>query len=338
MQSTFRPEWLNFGCLRSLAALAILSTAALAQVEWIPSTDAIAANGVAVTTDGYRVCRATVSGQTVLGRTLGNGCEVVVGNATIGFSRSLVTTHEIAIGLTVWSATPIPNVNPIAGASAGVVVLRPCRYHEFAGWVRSDDAICWYVEDGKPLGATVFELLYPIDPATTLRVLSSKGLCVTPFGGFVTLQGCAFAADLLQSARVETVVPGIYKLSLGVGQCLIPDSAVNVAMGTCSSSLAWLKIFDENGQGAFRIQFHATGNFLQAQTAFVPLVQAASNLNPGQRFEIRTFADHARRMKLITYNIMLLSYDVLSTTTWFSSFARQRNCTASVPGGAVRRE
>jgi hypothetical protein len=128
--------------------------AAWAQVQWIPNTSPYATSAIAVNANGNGVCRGSHGGQVYPGRTNSNGgCEIAAaGNVAVTLS-----SFEVAVGLSNWSATPVPGVAPVAGATLGLTTLRPCRIDDLAGYVQDEEGVCRVGRQGVAQAFTGFQ-------------------------------------------------------------------------------------------------------------------------------------------------------------------------------------
>jgi endonuclease/exonuclease/phosphatase family metal-dependent hydrolase len=156
----------------------------------------------------------------------------------------------------------------------------------------------------------------PLHLADGVYIFNFAGLCVTPVGSNFAPKGCDYLQSGIQKARINRLEAGVYEIKalasvFGIEVCMSSGAtSAAVQAGACGTPNSRLRIFDVTGEGNFKIRFEATGNFLDGiglNTLLPAYFQRPGNTTPDQRFEIRTPADAARRLRVISYNIMLLS-------------------------------
>lgn len=284
-----------------------------AQISWVPALSAAVEEAVPAGNGAALLCRAQSGNTTFLGTALNGVCSGVVNNSFIQ-----VAPYELAIGLANWDSTPPPNQTAFVGGTQGVVSLFACRVRDGGVWVagqrRSDQTTCTYL-DGKnaPSLANGFETLYSFNLSNTYRLETSGGMCV--LGSILNVvlppqqYGCNASNGLnfqLQNAGANT-----YNLrNPAVSQCLSSFGASATRMGPCGAPEAALQFHYANAGDVLKIRFANTAKFLEvpngSNSPYTPLYQITTMLNAGQYFRLRTLEDSARRLNVMTYNLMLL--------------------------------
>ncbi len=295
----------------SLVVMAAVGPA-VAQVNWVAPTHPEAASAIASSGSGNKVCRVMQGGIAYVGTTEGSRCDYASGNPTIGFTFDSSSSYELAVGLSEWVSATGPTPATVIAGNAGAASVSVCRVNGKSGFLRRDETVCRYIATGALQRATSYELLQTFDLGSELRLFDRNGSCFTINGPSVVRSYCASFKAPLQAARIEFVAAGIYRIRLFNNlQCLQQNSpsATSVIYGDCASSLARVRLIDESGDGKYRIQFESSGLYVDSSIGpidFGFLVPRALSSSDSQKFEIRTIADAARRIKVISYNIMLL--------------------------------
>ncbi len=306
--STGNSHWMLKWSLVVMAAIG----PAMAQVNWVAPTQPSAASAIAASSSGNKVCRVVQNGIAYVGTTEGSRCDYASGNPTIGFTFDSSTSYELAVGLSEWVSATSPTAATVIAGNAGAASVSVCRVNGRSGFLRQDETVCRYIAAGALQRATSYELLQTFDLSSELRLFDRNGSCFTINSPNVVRSYCASFKDILQAARIESVATGIYRIRLFNNiHCLQQNSpsATSVIYGDCASSLARVRLIDESGDGKYRIQFESSGLYVDSNIGpidFGFLVPRALSSSDSQKFEIRTIADAARRIKVISYNIMLL--------------------------------
>ncbi len=293
---------------------------AAAQVTWVSSSSVSAPRGIRTSDAPNMVCRAVQGGLSYLGTANDGVCRMVTGNSTMGFQVTETTTYEVGIGLTNWATTAPPGVQAVVGAVQGTVAQRPCRAGGEAGYVQTGESVCRLPQQGQAGAVANYELLYPLDLSQEMLVMTNRALCLqgTLPQGLLAGAYCTGNMSSFQRFRIDPLQSGVYQarvssnpLAVSGPMCISLGATVgSVGLAACGVPGTRLNIFDDTGNAEFKIRFEANGNFLDSMligSVVYPMMQRPEHKSVEQRFTIRTIADEARRMRVISYNIMLLS-------------------------------
>src|SRR5262249_36171767 len=144
------------------------------------------------------------------------------------------------------------------------------------------------------------------------RLLTSSGLCIAGsiLNNAVPPQQLGCNANVGEDFQILSLSNNTYNLrNTPMNQCLSTNGAT-IQLGSCTTPAAALKIIYTNESPGFRVFFIASGMYAAsggnaATTQGLPLVQQPFSQTPAQLFAIRSLHDMARRMNVITYNMML---------------------------------
>ncbi len=291
---------------RSGALLCAFALTATAQVSWVPNSGGPAnpvLAGIAANGTRQAVCRFTLDGIAYTGTAVGSVCRSVKENLPL--ERS---TFEVAVNLATWESTTPDGKTPVAAGLNGPELVRPCRVAAsgLAGVNLAREAVCRVNRDGVVENSTTYELLYDITVGDEFRVFASNGLCVGMPPNSVTPAPVVPCSNPITRLQLQSVANQIFQLRLlgTTNVCLGLENQL-VTRSTCGTSTSRLRFMYRGQANSFRPEFEIGGSAWQSPGAIVSLAPpSTSNL---QGFAIRSIPDVARRLKVVSYNTMMLT-------------------------------
>ncbi|MCU0227189.1 MAG: hypothetical protein MUF01_06080, partial [Bryobacterales bacterium] len=296
--------------------LLVASATSWSQVSWVAPSAASYADAIRFSSDEQRrLCRGVVDGNTYLGAEEDQICQVNVNGTAIK-----LPSFEFAVGLAHWelvaSQLNIP-VGLIAGQQ-GSNLLFACRVADGnsygVGWGIEIDNVrtCHYVFRGNARSSKDMDYLFPIaaDESVQVTLANNQCLTITPPGNegpVATHSTCNQTNRQVWNLRLR----GGSSASLASAAfdgCLAPKGDGSLTLTPCSAPASNLRVSWVNDT-ELTIRATSTGEFLEINNGSVDqdiaLKASTGPTTPWRRATIRTLADSARRLKLLTYNTMM---------------------------------
>jgi endonuclease/exonuclease/phosphatase family metal-dependent hydrolase len=279
---------------------------AFGAVNWLPAASAPSEN--VVRTGAGRLCRAMVGANQLVGYE--NNAECVI---AYGSSLQRVASYELAVGLVSWQDATPPESVALVGGQEGGNPVRPCLtrgVQSKPGWSRALDNTCVIDGGGVVTTVTEFDLLYEFNLNENFLIYNSDGRCIeaAALPTDTTVRQVACGTNPWQQWRIR-IENDKYVLGNSLRtDCLTAGSGTSVAMASCATSAAPIR-FEYVDEHQFRIRF-ANGNYATSRGVTflnIYLGQTTGSDADTQRFAIRSVPDAARRIKVMSYNVMLLS-------------------------------
>lgn len=298
--------------MKILPIAVLLATALQAQINWTSPADLPVADTILTGGGTAQLCRAQIGGLPYLGSAIQGAC---TGNFNGAFIQS--TVYEVARGLGHWDQTQPPNQPAFVGAFQSTTALYACRAvlgdTLFAGYRPAGQNVCKLAIGGQAKDVDSFETLYALNTADTFRLLTSSGMCIISSLLQTAAPPQQIGCNALGGQDFELVNLGNNLFNLrnpAVSLCLSSDGPADTKLAACGEAPAALRFSYADAGESVRIRFNATGKFLEIPLGFnlpnTRLVQNANAVDAGQRFRLRTVSDFARRLNVMTYNVMML--------------------------------
>lgn len=295
-------------------ALALFGAASIAfaqvpAVRWYSSTSPEAQYAVFTGRGEERVCRGGIDGTLYSGTLGGHGCVV-----RIGGGDTFVATYEVAVGFVKWDS-PGAEGRPIVSGKLGQQDIEVCRGRVRSSWVvgsRLAGAAACEVPGTGSVAAPDFEVLFAARLGEPHQIVPvESGLCLGMTSGAQARSTNCRAMAPLQWVVLQDVSGYLRFFSpANTALCLTLPRESYAVLAACGPESAFRPrpISDT----AYRL-VTPSGLALTMEngsvSAGVPVIGrvADSTLVKQQSFEVLGMTDQSRKLRVLTYNMMLLS-------------------------------